>query len=149
MDPLFDRIGNLFRSLFQDEEEGHRYRTGTSADPDMQDAWEELDEFLKSGKNTGPGAESARTGQRTRAQHSRPSARPTVPEELRGDYGNLECPPGASMDEVRKAYKRLIRQYHPDRFANDPKKLAYATEITQKLNQSYQRIKRWTETGRP
>jgi len=147
VDPLFDRIGNLFKSLFQDEQE-HHYRSGASSDPDMQDAWEELDEFLTSGKNEGSKVGSARAGQRARSQYSRPSTRPAVPEELRADFGNLEVSPEASMDEVRKAYKRIIRQYHPDRFANDPKKLAYATEIAQKINQSYQRIKKWSETGK-
>ncbi len=148
MDPFFDRLGNLFKSLFQDESAERSYRPGASGDPDMQDAWEELDEFLKTGKNDGSKAGSAQTGQRTRSHYSRPSAHPTVPEELRTDYGNLEVSPGASMDEVRKAYKRIIRQYHPDRFAKDPKKLAYATEIAQKINQSYQRIKKWSETGK-
>ena len=148
MDPLFDRIGNLFKSLFQDEQEERHFRSRASSDPDIQDAWEELDEFLKSGKNEGPKSGSARTGQRARSQYSHASQRATAPDELRTDYGNLEVSPGASMEEVRKAYKRIIRQYHPDRYANDPKKLAYATEITQKINQSYQRIKKWSETGK-
>lgn len=152
MDQIFDRLGNLLKSLFEDDREERPFRSGTSSpsgDPDMREAWEELDEFLKSGKEGGGAAKAqARAGQRYRPSQGRPASGPSVPEELRTDFGNLEVPFGASDDEVRKSYKRLIRQYHPDRHASDPKKLAYATQITQKINQSYQRITKWRETGR-
>lgn len=29
--------------------------------------------------------------------------------------------PGASLDEVKEAYKDLVKVWHPDRFAHDPK----------------------------
>lgn len=60
--------------------------------------------------------------------------------QLVRDYHNLELKPGAPLDEVKAAYKKLIKQYHPDRFASDAAKQATATQITAKLNQSYARI---------
>ena len=60
--------------------------------------------------------------------------------ELVRDYHNLEVKPGAPIEEVKAAYKTLLKQYHPDRFATDPVKQATATQITAKLNQSYARI---------
>jgi curved DNA-binding protein CbpA len=60
--------------------------------------------------------------------------------ELVRDYHNLEIKPGAPAEEVKAAYKKLLKQYHPDRFASDPAKQATATQITAKLNQSYARI---------
>ena len=147
MDPIFDRLGNLLKSLFQDESgtEGARASAGGSADPDMREAWEELDEFLKTGK------EQQKQSERPRRQTaSRPGSSHAehLPEELRQDYANLEVAFGAPQEDVRKSYKRLIRQYHPDRHTGDPKRLKYATEITQKINQSYQRIRKYAETGK-
>ena len=37
------------------------------------------------------------------------------PEEQRDCFEILGLPPSASMEELRTAYKRLIKQYHPDR----------------------------------
>lgn len=149
MDQLFDRLGNLLRSLFQDDEEPQvgSARRRASLDPDMDAAWEELDEFLKTGKNS---ARSSRYEdyQRRSTGGGTGTAGERIPEEIKRDYANLEVPLSADLETVRKAYHRLIRQYHPDRFANNPEKFKNATEITQKINQSYQRIKRYRETGK-
>ncbi len=52
-------------------------------------------------------------------------------------YRTLELEPGADATEVRKAYRRLLKKFHPDRFANDPEKLKVATEVTRKLTEAY------------
>ena len=150
MDQIFDRLGNLLRSLFQEEDaprtEGARRASG---DPDLETAWEELDEFLRTGENRA-GSDSRQSYGRASSSSYRPSTGPSpgLPEEIRRDYANLEVPVTADMETVRKAYHKLIRQYHPDHFAANPKKLKDATEITQKINQSYQRIKKYRETGK-
>ena len=66
-------------------------------------------------------------------------------EDLRQDYANLEVPFGADIDTVKKAYKNLIRRYHPDKNAGNPEKLKIATEITKKVNESFERIRTRTE----
>jgi len=96
-------------------------------DPDLKAAWEEIDEFLKTGHNRQP---------------SRPVEDIPVPEGYKQDFSNLEVPPAASLEEVRRSYKKLLRKYHPDRHADNPQKQQMATRITQKLNVSYQRIVR-------
>jgi DnaJ-domain-containing protein 1 len=137
---IFDRLGNLIRSIL-DEEEPSRAEPGRFSDPDESAAWEELEAYMKdqtagaTGERTGPGAEN-RFG--TRA----PGA---VPESLKKDFRNLEVAPGAPMPEVRKAYKRLMAAFHPDRHSADAEKLRTATEITKKLNQSFQRIRDYYE----
>ena len=79
-----------------------------------------------------------------RASHGGP--RPGYPpESLRGDYANLEVPFGADSQAVRRSYKRLVLQYHPDRHSGDPEKLRVATEITKKVNQSFERIRSFQE----
>ena len=38
---------------------------------------------------------------------------------------------------MRKSYRRLLRQYHPDKFAQDPEKLRAATEVTRNITEAY------------
>ncbi len=52
---------------------------------------------------------------------------PAASAQLRGrapalvpDLSSLE--PGATLEEIRKSYRRLLKQYHPDNFAKDPEK---------------------------
>jgi DnaJ like chaperone protein len=58
-------------------------------------------------------------------------------------YDILEITPDATNDEVKKAYRRLAVQYHPDKVAHlgDDIKNA-ATEKFQNLNAAYEEIKR-------
>ena len=49
----------------------------------------------------------------------------------------LEVASDATSDEVRSAYRRLCSRYHPDRFANDPGKIASATQLLAEINRAY------------
>lgn len=40
--------------------------------------------------------------------------------ELKDYYSILELPPSASGDEIKKAFRRLAHEYHPDKKNNDP-----------------------------
>ena len=52
-------------------------------------------------------------------------------------YANLELPYGAGFDEIKSAYKRLLKKYHPDKFYGNPQKLEIAQEVVKKLNIAY------------
>ncbi|WMJ72114.1 J domain-containing protein [Cytophagaceae bacterium ABcell3] len=54
-----------------------------------------------------------------------------------GYYSNLELPYGAGFDEIRKNYRRLMKQYHPDKFHNDSGRKAYAEEVSRLLIEAY------------
>lgn len=58
-------------------------------------------------------------------------------------YKALGVEQGADLKTVRTAYRKLQLQYHPDRFANDPDKQAAATEVTRKLNEAYNGLRRF------
>ena len=70
-----------------------------------------------------------------------PSADPAA--DRRRWYNDLEVAQGSDLKTVRKAYRKLTLQYHPDRFANDPDKQKAATEVTRKLNEAYNGLRRY------
>jgi len=133
VDRIFDRLTNLVRSLMQEEP---RSGPGRAGDPDLDEAMDELDEFLATGRS--------------------PSSTPVKPrnpnpltDELRRAFAVLKCSPSDDLYLVKTAYKRLLRTYHPDRHGDDPEKQRVATEITQELNDSYRRVRRYKEATEP
>ncbi|MGA1870488.1 MAG: J domain-containing protein [bacterium] len=54
----------------------------------------------------------------------------------------LELAPGATTDELTKAYRRLCKEYHPDRFCNNPEKQKYANELIIKINNAFNYLKK-------
>ncbi|MCA9836803.1 MAG: DnaJ domain-containing protein [Trueperaceae bacterium] len=59
-------------------------------------------------------------------------------------YSVLELPYGASTTEIKQAYKRLMKIYHPDKFQNLEKKQA-ANSLVQKINEAYRALLTYTE----
>jgi len=49
----------------------------------------------------------------------------------------LELQPGATRVELKAAYKRLCKRYHPDRFAGDAHKAGIANELLTAINVAY------------
>lgn len=52
-------------------------------------------------------------------------------------YATLGLSPGASFREVRRSYLRLVREWHPDRFADDPPRQRLAQEQLKTINEAY------------
>ena len=105
---------------------GPSSNSGKPKDPDEQEAWDELNAFL-AGDESKPDAKKTETFSKR--------------DKLRKDYIALGVPFGSSLEEVKKAYKRLLRQHHPDRNAQNPERLKAATEFTKNINISYRRIR--------
>lgn len=90
-----------------------------------EDAWERAYESAK-----------ARAGVR-----GEPPADPAA--DRRRWYKTLEVPPGSDLKTVRRAYRKALLQYHPDKFATDPDKQKAATEITRRLTEAYNGLTRY------
>ncbi|WP_020527214.1 J domain-containing protein [Flexithrix dorotheae] len=52
-------------------------------------------------------------------------------------YKRLEIPYGSPFVEIKKAYRKLMKIYHPDLYHNDQEKFKMAKEVSQKLNEAY------------
>jgi len=52
-------------------------------------------------------------------------------------YAALGLPHGATLDEVKRAYRKLMRDHHPDRHAHDPAAEAAAHARAQRINAAY------------
>ena len=79
---------------------------------------------------------------RARAQRREPSADRHSPQAKQLDqyYANLELSPGASRDEIRRAYRDLMRRYHPDKHLADTEKHRAATDLAQSLTRAYRAL---------
>ena len=53
----------------------------------------------------------------------------------------LGVEPGASPEEVRRAYRRLVKTWHPDLVHNDPCRKKAAEEMTKEINEAYGRLR--------
>jgi hypothetical protein len=164
---IFDRLGDVIKSYLNDEDgrifgndSTHPKEGGPRGDPDLESAWDDLDEFLK-GRNGPQGKAQSRSGTdnwggRTgdwnsgwsKAEDRESSAggeRAGVlpPEELRPDFTLLGVPFGASPEECKAAYKRLLKLHHPDRHAGHEGNMRKATEKSARINAAYDRIEKW------
>ena len=55
-------------------------------------------------------------------------------------YKILELKNGASMNDAKQAYKDMVRVWHPDRFAGNPRLRAKADEKLKEINLAYGEI---------
>lgn len=117
---MFDRIFNILRAnlgdIFQEQEEKI-----------SKEDWELYEQYQRNKRQE---------EQKNYEQQFHQSSWQQQQEEKQY-YGVLELAYGASFEEIKAAYKRLIKKYHPDRFHNDAEKHKAAVEISQKLNVAF------------
>lgn len=53
-------------------------------------------------------------------------------------YVILDVKPDATTVEIKKAYRKLMSTYHPDRYMDNETKRKAATEVMKKLNEAYE-----------
>ena len=63
-------------------------------------------------------------------------------------YKVLGVSPSATDDEIKTAYRNLVKKYHPDRYANAPKEVQdQVSEKVKQINAAYDEIKRIRSGG--
>ena len=57
-------------------------------------------------------------------------------------YAALEVPQGSDFETVRKAYRAMMRKYHPDHHTQSAEKQRAANEVAQRLTESYKLLEK-------
>ena len=73
------------------------------------------------------------------AEDPAPAGPPQDPELARC-YANLEIPYGSDLETARRAWKRLLKKYHPDLHAGDPQKRQVADRLTAELTLAFRHL---------
>ena len=144
---IWDRLGNVIKSYLNDDDTLYKDNSGRSSrqknaagDPDLDAAFDELNDFLNKDKKTdekeAPKADFS-------AKSAGSKAYKAVPEALRPDFAELGVAFGASADECKEAYKKLLKIHHPDRHAGHEGNYKKATQKTARLNTAYDKIEQW------
>jgi DnaJ-domain-containing protein 1 len=83
-----------------------------------------------------------RRRQRARRRGGKVDRQDVSPQQKQTEqwYANLELEPGATLDDVKQAYRELMRKYHPDKHLGDPARHKAATELAQSLTDAYQAL---------
>lgn len=64
----------------------------------------------------------------------------------RTSYRHLDIEPGSSWQEVRQAYKRSVKKWHPDHFHNDAKTQSIAAEKIKEINCAFDLLSKHYQT---
>ena len=68
-------------------------------------------------------------------------------EDISQFYRVLDLKSGASMEDVRRSYRELVKVWHPDRFERDSSVQQKAQEKLKEINFAYERLQEYL-TGR-
>jgi len=63
-----------------------------------------------------------------------------VPESKLRYYRVLGLEPGVSLEELKQTHKDLVKVWHPDRFADDPRLQQKAQEKLKEINEAYEQV---------
>ncbi len=102
----------------------------------------------RAGREEAPGEERASERHVYGWRYSPPRYAPRkYPPEVVTAYHRLGLGPGASLEEIHKKRRELVKRYHPDRFA-DPEQRKRAERLTAEINAAHDAIERYLLRGR-
>ena len=73
-------------------------------------------------------------------QPRRSTLAPPMNDQHTRSYTVLGLPPGSSWDEIRDAYKNLIKKWHPDRYPQDGQEQRIAEERSMEITRAYKTL---------
>ncbi|TAD97532.1 MAG: hypothetical protein EAZ97_12350 [Bacteroidetes bacterium] len=119
---IFDRLFNVIRSNVHDILDT---KIDSSEQEKLDKEWEE---YLRTSKQQ---------KENKQREDTNTYSTPKFSAAEKDYYKLLEVKEGASFEEIKIAYKKMIKEYHPDKFHNDKVKYDSALKIAQKLNEAY------------
>ena len=154
VDQLFDRFGNLLKSWtqsgdkpFSDPDRNHG--SLFTSDPILDEAMAELDAFLDDDKEKQERLRrNAEARDRARQQaRATPKPAPAPPAKLVAAYKTLGLAYGTPFEQAKQAYKKLLKEHHPDKHGSAPDAQKRATETSARINDAFRVIETWHDTG--
>ena len=152
------RLGRLAQGFVSSLQTDDRFRDrlvrGRERSEALRDAFEAAwrgasEEWRRDEERRRAEEAAQQNGGRTRTQDGNSgwrSAAPTFaplayPANVLAAYNRLGLAPGASMDEVDRKRRELVKRFHPDRFS-DPEKRVRAERVTAEINSAHDAIER-------
>jgi DnaJ-domain-containing protein 1 len=146
------RLGRLAQgfvsSLQEDERFRERLRIGRERSDALRGAFEAA---WKGASEEWRRAEERRAAEEAAAARTSGWRSPTTtfiprryPPDVLAAFDRLGLLPGASMEEVDRKRRDLVKRFHPDRFS-DPEKRARAERVTSEINAAHDAIERFEE----
>lgn len=152
------RLGRLaqgFVSSLQDDERfRERLRTGRERSEALRGAvgaaWKGASEEWRRAEERRITAEAAESGEGASRPQDRTSGWRSAattftplryPPNVLAAYNRLGLVPGATMGEVDRKRRELVKRFHPDRFS-DPEKRVRAERVTAEINAAHDAVER-------
>ncbi len=130
---MFDRLFNILKANLNSSLDKDEFNAGDKSVDEI------YAEYLRKMKETEQQTPPPNNFQHTYT-HTHQTYQPPKPEwnteELEA-FKALEIQPTKSFEQIKLAYKSLIKKYHPDKFHNEPEKYKSALELSQKINKSF------------
>ncbi|MGP1445235.1 MAG: J domain-containing protein [Treponema sp.] len=153
MHDYYETLGSLLRD-----------RLGTDDDPFVRATEERQGKYRAAGNKIErrvPRQFSAAADEQEKQEEPEEPVRVPVPAALAEDFAVLHVLPGMPLSYCKKAWKLLLKKYHPDLMRDDSvlhtapnqsnlqeRTSEEAAAIVRRINQSYKRIEIWFSTGK-
>ena len=141
----FDHLGDRWE---------HKRTKQHFSDPDVEAAYEELNDYLKGNSEKKRFDDEINSGKRNftgnpnTQKNQRPNPTSQIPETIKQAFAELGLSPEATPDECKATYKKLLKIHHPDRHAGHEGNMKKATEKSARINSAFDRIEKWRQTGK-
>jgi hypothetical protein len=146
------RLGRLARGFVSNLQEDERFREtlrtgrerGEALKGAFEAAWRGASEEWRAAEERRAARERENTdGWRTSDRRASSTTFPPrrYPPDVLAAYNRLGLMPGATMEEVDRKRRELIKRYHPDRFS-EPEKRVRAERVTAEINAAHDTIER-------
>jgi DnaJ-class molecular chaperone len=146
------RLGRIARGVVSNLQEDERFRETLRAGRERGEALRGAFEAALRGASEEWRAAEERRAARERAYRENPDGWRTrassttfaprrYPPDVLAAYERLGLTPSASIEEVDKKRRELIKRYHPDRFS-EPEERARAERVTARINAAHDKIER-------
>ncbi|OHX66249.1 J domain-containing protein [Flammeovirga pacifica] len=135
---LVDRFKDILRSTINDQLTNNSVLNDLFSD-DFEKEWKKYyEDIINKNKYNEQNDTSYTNDNSSNYQQSYQSKSSTPPPSQEDKYYNaLEVSKGADFPTIKKAYRKMVKVYHPDLFQGDPKKQEMAQKVTLEINEAY------------